>query len=760
MVASLLAPCLDKHMRKLSGWILALLPLGITIYLYQQSSMIASTGYSSLTLPWFPSLNIMLSFYLDGLSLLFSLLISFIGILIVIYSHTYLEDHPLRGRFYAFLFMFMGSMLGLVLADNVITLFVFWELTSIASYFLIGFDHKKDESRQAALQALLVTGVGGLAMLAGLVLLSFVGHSMELSTLLNQGDLIRKHSSYFLILILVLAGAFTKSAQFPFHFWLPNAMVAPTPVSAYLHSSTIVMAGIYLLARLSPILAHTVTWSVIVTTTGVTTMVVGAYMCLGQRTVKRLLAYSTVSSLGILTMLLGLGTKLALKAAMIYLVGHAFYKASLFLVAGAIDHSTGEKDVNRLSGLWTKMPITALASCFAALSMAGIPPLFGFIAKENILEATWTAPYAAPILTAAMMMTMMLFVAVVIIVGIKPFIGKIISTPKIPHEAPVSLWMGPVLLALLGLVSGIFPGHLGQRFIAPALTAITREPAEFKLALWHGLTPMLVLGIIVLTGGPFIYALRKKFGIILSYLYSSFQWWPEQTYKHILSGTINFSQRLTRFIQSGILRYYLLTIIGVTAGLISITLFLKFKIIVPDGFHPSFSLIECGLSIIMLAATISTVRSRTRLAAVASMGVLGMSMVLVFAFYSAPDLSMTTIAVEALTVILLVFVFYHMPAFDQKCPRPKRRLELVISVFAGSIMTLLVYCSLQVQHSSSIAEYFKHHSLSLAHGRNIVNVILVDFRALDTLGEITVLAAAGLGVYALIKMKPKRNIDS
>ncbi|MBI2088067.1 MAG: NADH-quinone oxidoreductase subunit L, partial [Deltaproteobacteria bacterium] len=360
--AALLAPWIDRVGRGRTGWIIAVLPATLFAYFATFVASIRNGEVIRQSHAWIPSLGIDLSFTADGLSVLFALLISGIGALVVVYAGGYLAGHPQLGRFFSYLLLFMSAMLGLVLADNVIALFVFWELTTLSSYLLIGFDHEREAARSAALKSLLVTGIGGLALLAGLILLAQAGGSPELSALAKHGDAIRSHPLYAPILALILAGAFTKSAQVPFHFWLPAAMEAPTPVSAYLHSATMVKAGVYLLARLNPVLGGTDPWLFTVTTTGAVTMVVGAWMALQRTDLKLILAYSTVSALGVLTMLLGLGTPLAIKAASVFLLGHALYKGALFLIAGAVDHETGTRSFDRLGGLKKAMPLTALAA--------------------------------------------------------------------------------------------------------------------------------------------------------------------------------------------------------------------------------------------------------------------------------------------------------------------------------------------------------------------------------------------------------------
>ena len=408
--------------------------------------------------PWVPSLNVSLSFYLDGLSLLFALLISAIGALVFLYTGAYARGHRHFARLHVYLGLFMVAMLGLVLADNLITLYVFWELTTLALYLLIGFDHDSPKARDAARQSLLVTNAGGLALFAGFILLGSVGGSFDLSELRANPEGVRAHALYGPILALVLCGAFTKSAQVPFHFWLPSAMAAPTPVSAYLHSATMVKAGVYLLARMHPLLAGTDAWLLALTSVGAITAVVGSLLALRQTDLKLLLAYSTIMGLGTLVMFLGAEAPIAIAAAMTFLIVHALYKSALFLVAGVVEHATGTRDLRRLGGLARAMPLSALAACVAALSMAGFPPFLGFVGKELKYEgALAIAGGPVPIVAAAVAANAMM-VAAAGMIALNPFFGRRADLPRRPHEGPVRMWLGPILLAFLGLAWACCPG--------------------------------------------------------------------------------------------------------------------------------------------------------------------------------------------------------------------------------------------------------------------------------------------------------------
>jgi multicomponent Na+:H+ antiporter subunit A len=743
-------PWLHKVTGRATGWIASIVPAGIVAYYLSLAPAVARGEVVTYSAPWVPSLGVSLSFYVDGLSLLFGLLIAGIGALVLIYSGGYMAGKPHLGRFYAYILFFMASMLGVATAGNVLTLFVFWELTSISSYLLIGFDHDDEASRAAAWQALLVTAGGGLALLAGLVLLGNVAGSMEMAEMLAAGDAVREHSLYVPILLLVLLGAFTKSAQFPFHFWLPSAMAAPTPVSAYLHSATMVKAGVFLLARLSPTLSGTAEWTAIVTTVGGVTMVMGAYVAFRHTDLKRLLAYSTVSVLGLLTMLLGLSDPRATTAAITYLLVHALYKGALFLVAGAVDHETGTRDINRLSGLRHAMPVTAVAAALAALSMGGFPPFSGFIAKEMLYQTALDLPVSM-ILIVATVGASMLMLAVGIKVGVQPFFGTVRPTPKHPHEAPASMLLGPVLLAALGFLIGVLPGWAARYFISPAASAVEAGFVDVQLKLWHGLNLALALSALTLAGGAALYFGERRLAWATGALDRLFTIGPARWYAAALKALFAIAAAQTRLFQSGYLRYYVLMAIMLTVGLAGHSLLshgpVRTLALTGVRFH------EAALAVLILMAAMMAVHTRSRLAAIVALGVVGYGVALIFVLFGAPDLAMTQFLIETLLVILFVLVFYHLPGFGILSRPRARARDATLAILFGAVITALVLSVATIPRDDVLPQFYAANSVALAHGHNIVNVILVDFRALDTLGEITVLAVAGVGVFALLKLR-------
>ncbi|MCC6176347.1 MAG: putative monovalent cation/H+ antiporter subunit A [Chloroflexi bacterium] len=733
-----------------AGWLLAILPAGLAIYFASLVGPVVAGQALVVGYPWAPSLGVNLSFQVDGLSLLFALLISGVGALILVYAGGYLAGHPQLGRFYATILAFMASMLGLVLADNLLLLFAFWELTSLTSYLLIGFEHERSGARRAALQALLVTGAGELAMLAGLLVLGQVGGSLELSDVLTRGEAIRSDGLYLAILLLVFAGAFTKSAQVPFHFWLPNAMEALTPVSAYLHSATMVKVGVYLLARLSPVLGGTPIWQIVVMTAGTATMLLGAWLAVRHTDLKRILAYTTLSSLGTLVMLLGVSTASAIAAALVYLPAHTLYKGGLFLVAGAIDHETGTRDVRILGGLRRTMPVVAVAGGLAALSMAGVPLLFGFLGKELTYGAALAAP-AGMVLVGLAVVANILLVAAAGLTGIGPFVGPKRTLPQEPHAPPVSLWLGPIALGIGGIVLGIAPA-IGEPLLSAAATRVAGRPVTVDLAIWHGLTIVLGLSGLTLAGGVAAYLSRTRLRQVAARMDLGPQVGPARGYDLGMAGLNAVARAQTRLLQNGSLHNYLVTILVATVGLVGFALASRGRIFGPFPW-PGITVYEAGIGLLIVLAALAAVAARSRLAAVAALGVVGYGVSLIFLLYGAPDLGMTQVLIETLTVILFVLVLYFLPRFAIFSTGRTRARDAVIATVAGGLMTTLVLAASTVRFNPSIPRFYAEQSLPAGHGRNIVNVILVDFRALDTLGEITVLSLAALGVYALLKLR-------
>lgn len=751
-LAAIAAPFVHKLQPKISGFLLSIVPVGMFAYLFPMIKRVAAGEAILIQNSWFPSMGIDINFVVDGLSLTFALIVSGIGALILVYAGSYLHGNPKQARFYGYLLFFMTSMLGVVLSDNILALFIFWELTSISSYLLIGFNHESERSRYAALQALIVTGGGGLALMAGLILLGNIAGSFNISEMMGLAGTLGSHALFVPIVILIFAGAFTKSAQFPFHFWLPNAMEAPTPVSAYLHSATMVKAGVFLLARFNPLFAGTELWHLTLTVFGGITMLMGAAMAVGQTDLKRILAYTTVSALGIMVFLIGLGGKYAITAAMTFLVVHAMYKGGLFLVAGAIDHETGTRDIRKLGGLRSALPMIFLGAVLAAFSYAGIPPFLGFVAKELIYEATAHYQINHILLTVVAVLTNMFLVATAIMVGVKPFFGKLTETPKHPHHAPVSLWIGPVLLGFLGLLLGIVPAWISKGLILPTVNAVGMIEGA-KLALWHGFTPILMLSLLTLAGGVGIFLLTGKVRQQQVFFDRLAKFGPEEGYKLLLQGLIKFSARQTSFFQNGYLRHYFYWILTMFMMLVLITIYREELL---TGLQLSFAGIyfyEALLVIIMLLGAYGAIASKTVLSSVASLGVVGYGTALIFSFFSAPDLALTQFSIETLTVILLVLIVYKVPRSSQISPVRNRRRDAILSIAAGLTVTVIVFLVLNAPADSTISSYFLENSYVKAHGRNVVNVILVDFRGLDTMGEITVLTLAAIGVYTLLRFR-------
>lgn len=748
-VMAALVPAIHRLAGNAAAWVAALVPVVSFVFLWQAMPNVAH-GPLYGGLEWGGAHGLRLGFKLDGLSLVFALAIAGIGAFILFYSGKYLAGHPHRGRFLSFMLMFMGAMQGLVLSDNLVALYVFWELTSVTSFLLIGFDASRMAARRAAVQALIVTGIGGLALLAAGILFERVGGSWEISEL---GEL-TAHAAYPVLLALVLAAAFTKSAQFPFQFWLPNAMEAPTPVSAYLHSATMVQAGVYLLARFSPVMGGTGAWTGLLVGFGAVTLLWGAVSALKQTDLKQMLAQTTVASLGLLVLLLGIGTELAVTAAMLYFVAHALYKAGLFLIAGAIDHSTGTRDLTLLGGLRDPMTVTFIAAILAAISMIGLPPLLGFFAKEEMYAALPGGGWEAVTL-AALVIGNALLCAVALAVMIRPFLGPLRTTPKDPHEAPLAMIAGPIVFGVAALLAGFVPDWVGQQVIAGSASAIAGERIESHLKLgFEVLSPVFLLSLVTWALGALAY---WKLDTIRTQLRRLDGWSFDRGFDWLMFGLIRLSAAVTRFLHHGRLELYLLVVFIAFAAVTLLPLLLLGGLpAVPD--FPDLHFYEWAVLGMALIGVATVVLARTRLFAMLALGVQGLAVALIFMLFGAPDLSFTQLMVEVLSVVILALVMTRLK-LDDADPRVLEDLirDGGLALICGLSVMLLLFAVLQGTLDPTLSDFFNANSQPIAHGRNVVNVILVDFRGLDTLGEIAVVMTAGISILALIRSARRKE---
>lgn len=749
---------LGKHLKHKWSFLLPLLPALLFLFFVSQIPFVSSGHQQFQHIHWVPSLGVNFDFRLDGLSLLFALLITGIGTAIFCYARSYLKGHIYFDRFFGYLFLFMSAMLGVVLSDNIILLFIFWELTSISSFFLIGFNNDNPASRKSALMALSITGLGGFFLLAALILLGNVAGTFSISEMIDSKEIILKHSLYPLIIGLLFIGAFTKSAQFPFHFWLPGAMKAPTPVSAYLHSATMVKAGIYLLARFTPILGSTDYWNYTLLIIGGITMLYASIHSLFRIDLKGILAYSTISALGILTFLLGIGTKEAFIAAMVFLLAHALYKATLFLVTGIIDHETGTRDITLLSGLRKVMPPVALAAVLAALSSAGLPFTFGFIAKDLVYEATLNSPWDDYIwgLTGLAIATNIGLVAAGFMAGIKPFFGKLPPQFEQVHLPAKSLWVPPLVLALLGLLFGILPSFAGTYLSIPAANSIAATLFSKNLQIWH-FNLILILSIGTLLLGSIIYWLNKPSKSKLQKLAQFDKIAPENILTGLVNEFVRFSNWFTNIFHNGYLRSYHLKIILFAEALLAYKLWLSGPIKLDIWTLTYPDIYEVVIVAVLIGALYIIVTTPSRLTSVVSMSVIGYCICLIFVIYSAPDLAMTQFTIDTLTTVLFVLVLYKLPGFINFASKKILYRDALISLGFGVTISLVALKAWSEPISREVSNFYGENAYLLAKGKNVVNVILVDFRGIDTMFETVVLSIAALGVYSLIRLRLKSS---
>jgi len=749
LIASVIVRRFGHH----AAWPLALLPALAFLHFTRFLPDIASGQVVRGGFDWVPSLGLRFSWLLDGLSLTFALLITGIGTLIVLYSGGYLKGHADLGRFFSFIFLFMGSMLGLVVSDSFLTLFVFWELTSITSFLLIGFDHQREASRRAALQALVVTGGGGLLLLAGLLLIWQITGVGSMSDLLKAGDALRGSPLYLAALILVLGGAFTKSAQFPFHFWLPNAMEAPTPVSAYLHSATMVKAGVYLLMRLNPAMGGTMAWQTILPIFGAATLLVGTLLAIRQTDLKLKLAYTTVSSLGLLVLLTGFGSDYAVEAAVLYLVAHSMFKGALFMIAGIVDHETGTRDITRLGGLRSAMPLTFAAALIAAISMGGLPPAFGFLAKEEIYAALAQASPGAIILTIVAVAGNALMFAIAFAVALKPFLGPTTETPQHPHEAPPLLWLGPVVLALLGLASALLSGLWHAYVSSPMASAVSGKGLQISVSLVPHVGLPLALSVATVLIGILVYWKLDRARFFMSVVLRALGPGPDRGFDGFISSLVRLSHLVSRVLQPGRLEIYVTVTFVCLAATLLIPLIIHGELpAIPSW--PNLQWHEATIFLIAVIGLAAVVLARDRLTAIVSLGIQGFAVAVIFLLFGAPDLSFTQFMVETLSVVILAMVMTRLRlSSSDRRPPLKMVAHAALAIACGVGFGLLLLKATQAPFDLTLTAFFNHYSKLIAHGDNVVNVIIVDFRGTDTLGEIAVVAITGLAILALIRIR-------
>ncbi|WP_339170640.1 Na+/H+ antiporter subunit A [Anoxybacillus sp. FSL W8-1294] len=773
---AILVPFLYKFVRSLHvGWFVLPLPIALFIYFLSYMDEVRKYEVVRATMPWIPSLDISFDAYVDGLSLLFALLITGIGSLVVLYSIYYLQKEKEQlGNFYVYLLLFMGAMLGIVLSDHLIALYVFWELTSISSFLLIAYWYKRDRSRYGAQKSMFITMFGGLLMLGGFVALAIAGGTYSVRELMQAS--LTEHALFIPALFLILFGAFTKSAQFPFYIWLPDAMEAPTPVSAYLHSATMVKAGIYLIARLTPIFAVSSLWVWTVALVGLVTLFWASFLASKQTDLKAILAYSTVSQLGLITSLLGVGGlafhydwmeenlfMVAVLAAIFHLFNHATFKGSLFMVVGIVDHETGTRDIRRLGGLMTIMPITFTIALIGSLSMAGLPPFNGFLSKEMFFTAMLRAKdvqaWAVILPVVAWIASIFTFLYSVLLLS-RTFFGtyKPHLLEKEAHEAPLGMLVAPIVLASLVVVIGIVPNVLSHSLLGPAVYAVLyglfapNEQIDIYISHWHGFTPELFMTIGVLLLGMLLYRTFSKWSGLYNRLSErmSLNFVYDQSFIWMERG----SQSLMSRIMTGSMRTYLMYIFTASVALLLFTVGLKKQWYIDLSHLASVRVYEIVLAVAMVVATATTVVAKSRLTAIVSLGAVGYGVALFFVLFRAPDLALTQLVIETISVALFLLCFYHLPKFSQKQESVGFHLgNAFISIAVGVTVSVIAFLAYAGKHFDSISQYYVDNTYEKAAGKNMVNVILVDFRGFDTLFEICVLAIAALGIYAMVKLR-------
>ncbi|MCE5733968.1 Na+/H+ antiporter subunit A [Staphylococcus pseudintermedius] len=780
LIFAILIPILYRYYKHIHlGWFVLPIPVVLFAYFLSYIKPTMSGQFTEQSAAWMPQIGMNFDVYVDGLGLLFSLLITGIGSLVVLYSISYLSQSEQLGHFYCYLLMFMSAMLGVVLSDNLLVLYFFWELTSFSSFLLISFWRHKDKSLYGAMKSMMITVFGGLSLLGGFILLYLASGTWRIRDIIDNVDQIQTSPIFLLAMIFVIIGAMTKSAQFPFYIWLPDAMEAPTPVSAYLHSATMVKAGIYLIARLTPIFAVSQGWIWAVTAFGLVTLFWGSLNATKQQDLKGILAFSTVSQLGMIMSMLGIGAVsyhfqgdesqlylAAYSAAIFHLINHATFKGALFMITGAVDHATGTRDTRKLGGLMTIMPISFTLSIITSLSMAGVPPFNGFLSKEAFIESMIEVTHAS----VFSLNTVGLLIPIVAIVGsiftfvysfkfiVEIFLGdhKPDVLPNKAHEASILMNISPAILAGLVILIGLFPSIVSAPLVEPAVKSIANtNEVSASFHLWHGFTPALIATLVIYVVGAVLILTAKRWVPILRGIPNALtlNHWYNQTGRY----TPYYATQITRTYMTGFNRNNLVIIFFMMIVLTFVTLiFVPFTVdfmkVSPIRLYEFVSVITITIAAIMI------IFARSRLFSIIMLSAVGYSMAIFFIFFNAPDLALTQFVVETISTALFLLCFYHLPNMSRYNESVRYRVvNMIISIGVGAVVIVLGLIAYGNRHFESISKFYKAHVYDLAEGKNMVNVILVDFRGTDTLFESSVLGIAGMGIYTLIKLRAKHK---
>lgn len=780
LIFAILIPILYRFYKRIHlGWFVLPIPVVLFAYFLSYIQPTMSGQFTEQSAAWMPQIGMNFDVYVDGLGLLFSLLITGIGSLVVLYSISYLSQSEQLGHFYCYLLMFMSAMLGVVLSDNLLVLYFFWELTSFSSFLLISFWRHKDKSLYGAMKSMMITVFGGLSLLGGFILLYLASGTWRIRDIIENVDQIQTSPIFLLAMIFVIIGAMTKSAQFPFYIWLPDAMEAPTPVSAYLHSATMVKAGIYLIARLTPIFAVSQGWIWAVTAFGLVTLFWGSLNATKQQDLKGILAFSTVSQLGMIMSMLGIGAVsyhfqgdesqlylAAYSAAIFHLINHATFKGALFMITGAVDHATGTRDIRKLGGLMTIMPISFTLSIITSLSMAGVPPFNGFLSKEAFIESMIEVTHAS----VFSLNTVGLLIPIVAIVGsvftfvysfkfiVEIFLGdhKPDALPNKAHEASILMNISPTILAILVISIGLFPSIVSAPLVEPAVKSIANtNEVSASFHLWHGFTPAFIATLVIYAVGAVLILTAKRWVPILRGIPNALtlNHWYNQTGRY----TPYYATQITRTYMTGFNRNNLVIIFFMMIVLTFVTLiFVPFTVdfmkVSPIRLYEFVSVITITIAAIMI------IFARSRLFSIIMLSAVGYSMAIFFIFFNAPDLALTQFVVETISTALFLLCFYHLPNMSRYNESVRYRVvNAIISIGVGAVVIVLGLIAYGNRHFESISEFYKAHVYDLAEGKNMVNVILVDFRGTDTLFESSVLGIAGMGIYTLIKLRAKHK---